>query len=239
MHRVEGLTDTIDQRERWSIRCKASRRRHDRAWRRPPRALRLRFANDGRFPARIKQHRLPCRDQPPARQWRPFAHRRYPCGPCTEAARPQIRRQLRCGESPSAVGHYWTPSLRVEPGAQPMLGPSDYSADNMWALRNTAVALMGSPRASIMPDVDEETLRTGLRQYLSAFSTSRGACSASSRAVLARSTRLQSGFLPVSRNSKRGSRRRSTFGVVRQNFSRTPRPCATESPSWHHFVVDS
>jgi hypothetical protein len=57
--------------------------------------------------------------------------------------------------------------LSVGPETQPTLGPSDYSADNMWALRNTGVALMGAPPESIMPDVDEGTLRTGLRQYLS------------------------------------------------------------------------
>ncbi|MDA8346648.1 MAG: hypothetical protein M0Z66_14435 [Thermaerobacter sp.] len=47
--------------------------------------------------------------------------------------------------------------VSVEPGTQPTLGPGAYSADNMWALRNTSVALMGAPPESIMPDVDEKT----------------------------------------------------------------------------------
>lgn len=56
--------------------------------------------------------------------------------------------------------------VSVEPGTQPTFGPSDYSADNMWALRNKALVLVGDPPESVMPDVDEQTVRAGLREYL-------------------------------------------------------------------------
>lgn len=56
--------------------------------------------------------------------------------------------------------------VSVEPGTEPTFRPSDYSADNMWALRNKALLLVGTPPPSVMPDADEQTVRAGLREYL-------------------------------------------------------------------------
>ncbi len=56
--------------------------------------------------------------------------------------------------------------VSVEPGTSPAYGPGDYSADNMWALRNASVDLLGPPSAALMPEVDPNTLRAGLLEYL-------------------------------------------------------------------------
>lgn len=56
--------------------------------------------------------------------------------------------------------------VSAEPGAPPQICASEYSADNMWALRYMSVALHGAPPASILPEVDAATVRGDLRDYL-------------------------------------------------------------------------
>lgn len=55
----------------------------------------------------------------------------------------------------------------IEPGAELRAEtPSDYTADNMVALRERSLALYGPPPEQIMPAVDRATLDTALREYL-------------------------------------------------------------------------
>ncbi len=54
----------------------------------------------------------------------------------------------------------------IEPGGPLCEGPSDYSADNMLALRDHGVTLYGPPTTQVVPSVDRATLEEGLRTYL-------------------------------------------------------------------------
>ncbi len=56
-------------------------------------------------------------------------------------------------------------AFAAEEGFQPDV-PSDYSADNVAALRASSVSLVGPPAAEVVPEVDRATLEAGLREYL-------------------------------------------------------------------------
>ncbi len=54
----------------------------------------------------------------------------------------------------------------IEPGGPLREGPSEYSADNMLALREHGIALYGPPATRVVPSVDRATLDEALRAYL-------------------------------------------------------------------------
>lgn len=55
----------------------------------------------------------------------------------------------------------------IEPGAELCAEmPSDYTADNMVALRERSMTLYGPPPQRVLPAVDRATLDTALREYL-------------------------------------------------------------------------
>ena len=56
--------------------------------------------------------------------------------------------------------------VAIEPGGPLCEGPSDYSADNMLALRDHSMTLYGLPATQVVPLVDRATLEEGLRAYL-------------------------------------------------------------------------
>ncbi len=56
--------------------------------------------------------------------------------------------------------------VTVGSGKQAALSPSDYTADNMWALRHCAFAVDGPPPTSVMPPVAADDVRAALRDYL-------------------------------------------------------------------------
>jgi predicted nucleotidyltransferase len=56
--------------------------------------------------------------------------------------------------------------VAIEPGGPLCEGPSDYSADNMLALRDHSITLYGSPATRVIPPVDRATLEDGLRANL-------------------------------------------------------------------------
>lgn len=59
-------------------------------------------------------------------------------------------------------------SIAVVTPGEPLrqAAPSDYSADNMLAIREHGLALYGPPPATVFPLVDPATLQAGLRAYL-------------------------------------------------------------------------
>ena len=56
--------------------------------------------------------------------------------------------------------------VAIEPGGPLCEGPSEYSADNMLALRDHSMTLYGPPATRVVPPVDRATLDEGLRAYL-------------------------------------------------------------------------
>lgn len=56
--------------------------------------------------------------------------------------------------------------VAIEPGGPLCEGPSEYSADNMLALRDHSMTLYGPPATRVVPPVDRATLEEGLRAYL-------------------------------------------------------------------------
>ena len=56
--------------------------------------------------------------------------------------------------------------VAIEPGGPLCEGPSEYSADNMLALRDHSITLYGPPATRVVPPVDRATLEEGLRAYL-------------------------------------------------------------------------
>ena len=56
--------------------------------------------------------------------------------------------------------------VAIEPGGPLCEGPSEYSADNMLALREHGIALYGPPATGVVPPVDRATLDDALRAYL-------------------------------------------------------------------------
>jgi len=59
------------------------------------------------------------------------------------------------------------PIVAVEPGARaPVIGPSDYSADNMLAIRDHSLTLHGPDPRDILPPVSRDVFTMALHEYL-------------------------------------------------------------------------
>ena len=66
--------------------------------------------------------------------------------------------------------------VAIEPGAGAHAGiPSNYSADNMLALRDYSATLYGPPPQEVLPPVDRATFVAGLSAYLSELAIKSGA----------------------------------------------------------------
>ncbi len=57
--------------------------------------------------------------------------------------------------------------VAIEPGiAMPVIGPSDYSADNMLAIRDHSLTLHGPDPRDVLPPVSRDVLTAALHEYL-------------------------------------------------------------------------